>query len=539
MPTNNSSNASNAQYNLLVGTGSSYTSLAPGATVGTPLCSGGVSANPVYDTTPTVSSITISNVPVSGTDGANKDYVDLTTGGFNYKNTTYASTTANLNATYANGAAGVGATLTNAGVQAAFSTDGVSPPINSRILVQFQTAAADNGIYDLTTVGTGASNWVLTRSTDYDTAAEIQQGDIVPVANGTLYHDTLWLQTDVVVTVGTDPINFNQFGGTAISTVQYNALVGGVSNSIVSVAPSSTAGIPFVSTGSSTDPAFTTAVVAGGGTGATSFADVNSVLLTGATGTSALGSLTSGTSGYVLTSQGPGVAPTWLANSAGALSINIQTFTSSGTYTPTAGMVYCIVECVGGGGGGAGANSTSEPPLAVGGGGAGGDYSRSVFSASAIGASKAVVIGAGGAGGVGYTFGNAGGATTFGSTLAAAAGGAGGQYGTTFGTLFSTAGGGAPSATGTSIGTVIVQGGYGGNGYAQMTIMLGIPGVGGSSVLGSGSRFYMEGNAGTTGFDGYLYGGGGGGGYCWTGVATVNGGAGKAGVVIVTEYIMT
>lgn len=331
MTTNNSSNASNAQYNLLVGTGSSYTSLPPGATVGTPLCSGGVSSNPTYDTTPTVSSITITNAPSSGTDGANKDYVDLTTGGFNYKNTTYASTTANLNATYANGAAGVGATLTNAGTQAAFSTDGVSPPINSRILVQFQTAAADNGIYDLTTVGTGASNWVLTRSTDYDTAAEILQGTIVPVANGTLYHDTLWLQTDLVTTVGTDPINFNQFGGTAVTTVQYNSLVGGTSNSIVSVAPTATAGIPLVSTGNASNPSFTTAVVAGGGTGATSFSDVNSVLLTGATGTSALTSLTSGASGEVLTSQGVGVAPIWTTPAGYRILLQSQTASSSAT----------------------------------------------------------------------------------------------------------------------------------------------------------------------------------------------------------------
>lgn len=33
----------------------------------------------------------------------------------------------------------------------------------------------------------------------------------------------------------------------------------------------------------------------------------------------------------------------------------IQKFTASGTYTPTSGMIFCIIECVGGGGaGGAG-----------------------------------------------------------------------------------------------------------------------------------------------------------------------------------------
>jgi hypothetical protein len=419
MTTNNSSNASNAQYNLLVGTGSSYTSLPPGATVGTPLCSGGVSANPAYNTSPTVSSITISNAPMSGTDGVNKDYIGLVTGGFDFKNTTYASTTANLNATYANGALGVGATLTNAGTQAAFSTDGVSPALNSRILVQFQSNAAYDGIYTLTTVGDGSTNWVLTRATDYDTAAEIQQGDIVPVAYGTLYHDTLWLQTDAVTTVGTDPLNFNQFGGTAISTVQYNALVGGVSNSIASVAPSGTPGIPFVSTGSSTNPAFTTGVVSGGCTGATSFT-AYAPICGGTTATGVLQSADTNisTAGYVLTSNGNASLPTWQANSAGSLSINTQIFTSSGTYTPTAGMIACIVECVGGGGGSGAASAPGAGLVTIAVGGGGGSYVRKAFTAGDVGVSTPVTVGAGGPINTGLS---TGGTTSF-LTLSAAGG---------------------------------------------------------------------------------------------------------------------
>lgn len=124
------------------------------------------------------------------------------------------STTDNLNATYANGAAGVGATLTM-NVVGVFTADGVTPTINQRVLVPFQTATADNGIYTITTLGDGSTAAILTRATDYDTAAEIRPGTIVavkPPPSGTnTYGGSVWVQTDTVVTVGTDPIEFQLF----------------------------------------------------------------------------------------------------------------------------------------------------------------------------------------------------------------------------------------------------------------------------------------------------------------------------------------
>ena len=50
MVTNNAANAQNAQYNLMVGTGSAYTNIAPSATSGVPLISQGNAANPAYGT---------------------------------------------------------------------------------------------------------------------------------------------------------------------------------------------------------------------------------------------------------------------------------------------------------------------------------------------------------------------------------------------------------------------------------------------------------------------------------------------------------
>ena len=84
--------------------------------------------------------------------------------------TVAAATTADLGTvTYNNGTLGVGATLTNGGSQAAFSIDGQSPSVDSRILVKNQSSALQNGIYTLTTVGDGSTNWVLTRASDADT----------------------------------------------------------------------------------------------------------------------------------------------------------------------------------------------------------------------------------------------------------------------------------------------------------------------------------------------------------------------------------
>lgn len=149
--------------------------------------------------------------PSNALGAATKQYVDAISTGITIKQAVVAATTGALTATYANGAAGVGATLTNAGAMAAFAIDGVSPALNDRVLIKDQASTFENGIYTVTTVGSGAVNWVLTRATDYDTAAEIASGTLVPVNQGTANSLTSWLQTATVVTVGTDPVVFTQF----------------------------------------------------------------------------------------------------------------------------------------------------------------------------------------------------------------------------------------------------------------------------------------------------------------------------------------
>jgi len=69
--------------------------------------------------------------------------------------------------TYATRAnSGVGATLTNAGTQVALEVDGVTLSVADRVMVRLQTNGFENGVYTVTTVGSGATNWVLTRATD-------------------------------------------------------------------------------------------------------------------------------------------------------------------------------------------------------------------------------------------------------------------------------------------------------------------------------------------------------------------------------------
>jgi hypothetical protein len=150
--------------------------------------------------------------PTSPQDAATKNYVDNLVNGITWKSEVQAATTANLTATYSNGASGVGATLTNSGTQAAFSVDGYSASLNDRILVKNQTTTFQNGIYYVSTVGSGSTNWVLTRSLDMDTPAEVPAATVL-VEEGTANADTGWIcTTQPPVTIGTTAITFVLFG---------------------------------------------------------------------------------------------------------------------------------------------------------------------------------------------------------------------------------------------------------------------------------------------------------------------------------------
>jgi len=124
-----------------------------------------------------------------------------------------ASTTAALPAcTYANGTAGVGATLTGDANGALATQDGITLIDTNRLLVKNQAAALQNGVYQVTTIGTAGTDFVLTRIDAMDEDDEIAM-TFVFVAGGTTNGDTSWVCTNEpeAVDVGTDDITFGIF----------------------------------------------------------------------------------------------------------------------------------------------------------------------------------------------------------------------------------------------------------------------------------------------------------------------------------------
>jgi hypothetical protein len=93
---------------------------------------------------------------------------------------------------------------------APISVDGVALSVNSRILVNGQSTATQNGLYLVQTLGTG-SNGTWVRTNDTNSAGEMQSGMVVTVTEGNTYRDTLWtLTTDDPIVLGASNITFQQ-----------------------------------------------------------------------------------------------------------------------------------------------------------------------------------------------------------------------------------------------------------------------------------------------------------------------------------------
>lgn len=201
----------------------------------------------------------------------------------------------------------------------------------------------------------------------------------------------------------------------------------------------------------------------------------------------------------------------------------IQVLTSSsGTYTPTAGMKKVLAIAVGGGGGAPAATGADE---AVSGGGGGGAAIR-LLTAAQIGASKAYAVG--------QTSTSGGNSTTLDSgTLLQATGGAVGVAtgnSTTLGTQAKGGQGGIGSN-----GDINIRGGSGGPGTIFSTSQ-GQGGMGGNSIFGGGGRGGVTSTTFEQGEAGGAYGGGAGGGHTSDGT-DLTAVAGAAGVLIMIEFL--
>ena len=126
--------------------------------------------------------------------------------------------------TYDNGTSGVGATLT-AGSNIRLVVDGANATTGDRVLVQDQSTAAHNGIYDVTNQGAASGSpaaWVLTRAIDFDGSptGQIKSGESVYVLSGSTNSGQGFVVTSTSDphTVGTHDITMTQFTGTQAFT---------------------------------------------------------------------------------------------------------------------------------------------------------------------------------------------------------------------------------------------------------------------------------------------------------------------------------
>ena len=179
--------------------------------------------NTLNATTAVLTAGTISTTPSAANDITNKTYVDtLVASGIHFHEPVRVESPINLNATYNNGVSGVGATLTNAGTQVALVIDGITVLVNDRVLIYQQSTQTQNGIYVVTDVGSGSTNWVLTRASDADTyvinsANGLSEGSTVFVqAGATGAGETYTCNTTGVITFGTTNITFAQISSAQI-----------------------------------------------------------------------------------------------------------------------------------------------------------------------------------------------------------------------------------------------------------------------------------------------------------------------------------
>ena len=176
-----------------------------------------------------LTTVTVTQDPTSNFQLATKQYVDtLAASGIHYHEPVYVespNTAGNLNATYnqPGGAGdGVGATLTNAGTQVALTIDGVLTTVGMRVLIYNQTNQVQNGVYTVTVVGDGSTNWVLTRATDADTYSpfspnSLGQGDAFFVqAGATGAGETYICNTVGTIVFGVTNITFAQISSAQV-----------------------------------------------------------------------------------------------------------------------------------------------------------------------------------------------------------------------------------------------------------------------------------------------------------------------------------
>lgn len=291
-----------------------------------------------------LTSVTLTQDPTTALQAATKQYVDtLAAEGVSYHAPVKYEAPNPLTATYNNGTAGVGATLTNAGTQTAFTPDGVVAQVGDRILIYQQANAVQNGVYTVTTVGDGSTNWVLTRATDANSYGvkdpnKLGAGDAFFVQSGnTGAGETYVCNTAGTITFGTTAITFVQISDASVYTAGTGLTLTGTEFSLTSPVATTLGGTGLTTFGAANRALYssgTTTLTAGtlpheaGGTGFSSYTDGQLLIGKSSDGSLVKANLTAGTAISIV-------------NGAGAITITntapdqVVSLTGGGTTTIT------------------------------------------------------------------------------------------------------------------------------------------------------------------------------------------------------------
>lgn len=170
--------------------------------------------------------------PTSPLGAATKQYVDsiLVSGQSSVLKTADYKTAIALSTSVTPSGTGVGKTLTNSGTQAPLSVDGTLVTIGDRILVDNGGGTtgltnSDNGLYTVTVVGDGSTNWVLTRSTELDQDIEIEEGLLFYIKSGSIYSGRGYvIDTVNPIVIDVTPHTYQEFAGGSGGSADLNIL---------------------------------------------------------------------------------------------------------------------------------------------------------------------------------------------------------------------------------------------------------------------------------------------------------------------------
>ena len=169
------------------------------------------------------------NTPNTGTDAANKQYVDdLASTGLHYHEAVVLSTSpgSSRTDTYNQpGGAGVGvsATLTSV-ANGTLVIDGTVASATIRVLIQDCSNPVGNGVYVVTNAGSTSAQYVMTRSSDANTYIEqstvgLDAGSYFFTTGGTGNKGAAWVNTNSgVISFGSTAISFSLFSNSQVYT---------------------------------------------------------------------------------------------------------------------------------------------------------------------------------------------------------------------------------------------------------------------------------------------------------------------------------